>query len=390
MGKLLRWLAGWISAVLGTLIVMPRINERTWPTQLILSEFSWAVTLLGAWAARRKEGRPLGLYGAALSLAPLTRVPYALEDMERMMRAGLGDDYKYRIPPQGMARLAESPLSIQATLGSRYRRKHDVTVTRDVPYLERPTRLLRLDVYRPQRPPVIGDRYPAIVVLHGGGWASGDKGGYFTAHHRYLASIGQVVFDIQYRLTGPDGIRWPEPLADVREAIRWVKAHADAYHIDPDRLALLGRSAGGHLALQAAYRAVGDHADTAVAAVIAIYAPTNLRLTHALHDGRVVALVGGTSYEVPAAYADASPVDAVHAGAPPTLLIHGYKDGLVGPVHSELVLNRLRAEGGRGVMLRVPWGQHGFDVSMAGLGAQITQYHMDRFLAWRFYGRNDE
>src|SRR5690606_11027075 len=144
-----------------------------------------------------------------------------------------------------------------------------------------------------------------------------------------LAAQGMMVFDAQYRYTSE--APWPAQLEDVRTAIRWIRAHADAYRINPDQLALLGRSAGGHLALQAAYRATGEHADTAVSGVIAIYAPTNLRLMLHEHDARVVALVGGTSDEVPDAYADASPLDfAERPDLPPTLLIHGYRDDVVG------------------------------------------------------------
>ncbi|NJL56815.1 alpha/beta hydrolase [bacterium] len=195
------------------------------------------------------------------------------------------------------------------------------------------------------------------------------------------------MFDIQYRFTTQDSARWPTQLEDVRAAVRWVKAQARTWNVDTSRIALYGRSAGGHLVLQAAYRAQAESADTAVAAVVSAYPPTDLRLTGPRHSEAVLALLAGTSYQVPAAYSDASPLDFVRDDLPPTLLLHGAMDTLVGPVHSELLLNRLRATNTPVGLLRVPWGRHGFDVFMNGLGGQITQYYVDRFLAWSLYAK---
>jgi acetyl esterase/lipase len=229
---------------------------------------------------------------------------------------------------------------------------------------------------------VHNDRYPAILVLHGGGWRHGDKGGLYAPHHRELAAQGYVVFDAQYRLTVKDGERWPAQLDDVRAAIRWVKANADDYNIDPERIVLMGRSAGGHIALEAAYRATGEYADTRVCAVVGYYAPTNLRLTRAEHDERVLMLLGDTSYNIPDVYADASPLDFAGGDSPATLLLHGTMDSLVTPIHTELLVNRLRSCRVPVVALRIPWGRHAFDLARLGMGARMSQRHVDRFLAW--------
>ncbi|MBC8098468.1 MAG: prolyl oligopeptidase family serine peptidase, partial [Armatimonadetes bacterium] len=96
-----------------------------------------------------------------------------------------------------------------------------------------------------------------------------------------------------------------------------------------------------------------------------------------------LALLGGTSYALPDVYADASPLDfAQGAHLPPTLLLHGYYDDVVSPVHSELLLNRLRANGTPAAVLRLPWARHGFDGVYFGMGAQLTQAYVDRFMAW--------
>lgn len=188
------------------------------------------------------------------------------------------------------------------------------------------------------------------------------------------------MFDAQYRFSRE--ARWPAQLDDVRAAIRWIIDHAAEYQVDPTRIALLGRSAGGHLALQAAYRT----ADLPIRAVIAAYAPSNLRMNGRKPDHRVVALLGAVVYDDEALYADASPIDFAHgAHLPPTLLLHGYIDDIVPPSQSEMLLNRLRAAKTPAAVLRVPWGHHGFDGVPGGMGAQLTQYYMDRFLAWSFY-----
>jgi acetyl esterase/lipase len=390
MQKFFSALFGFFVTVLGTLIVLPRVNDTLWKLQLVLNEFPYVVSLMGVSAALKPRRNSLaaafGLWGAALAFVPLTRIRHAINDMDKAMQDGYGD-YERQIPAAMKERIAKSRLSLKNTAGATYL-KQRVAEQQDIPFLDTPTRQLLLDVYRPLVPPGDGgSTYPAIIVIHGGSWTEGDKGSYFAWHNRYLAGQGYVVFDIQYRFTRRDSAQWPTQLEDVREAIRWIKAHAATWNFDPERIALIGRSAGGHLALQAAYRAVDGAEDTAVKAVIGIYAPINLRLTGARHNENVVALLAGTSYEVPEAYGDASPLDFARDDLPPTLLLHGYMDKLVGPVHSELLLNRLRSTNTPVALLRVPWGRHGFDALMNGLGAQITQYYMDRFLAWSLYAQ---
>src|SRR5579884_1001510 len=119
-----------------------------------------------------------------------------------------------------------------------------ITVTRNVVYATPDGVSLALDVYAPA-----GGPYPGVVVIHGGGWSSGDKG-QWVAEGTNLARAGFVAFVINYRLAPPGG-HWHFPAAadDVRAAVRWVRAHALASHADPARIGALGGSAGGNLAL---------------------------------------------------------------------------------------------------------------------------------------------
>jgi acetyl esterase/lipase len=125
--------------------------------------------------------------------------------------------------------------------------------------------------------------------------------------------------------------------------------------------------------------------DESVQAVIASYAPVDLRLWQAERGGAIDHLLGGLPDEVPEAYRTASPVTHVRPGLPPTLVIHGQRDRTVPPAHSELLVNALRAAGVTTVSLRIPWGRHGVDGLLVGLTGPMIQYDVDRFLAWVFF-----
>lgn len=108
------------------------------------------------------------------------------------------------------------------------------------------------DVYEPKADSGRTNR-PAVLAIHGGAWRGGDKawGAQFA---RELCPYGYVVFSINYRLSGrPDGI-WPAQIEDVQKALRYIRANATRFRIDPDRIASLGMSAGGHLATMVALR----------------------------------------------------------------------------------------------------------------------------------------
>ena len=139
---------------------------------------------------------------------------------------------------------------------------------------------LALDVYLPRQRPAQPGR--PVLMIHGGFWAAGQKGEATLASRR-LADLGFTVFDVQYRISPQPN--WKTATGDVKCAIGWIKQHAETadWNVDAKKLALLGRSAGGHLALMAVYAPSDpelppscDVTDTGVEAVIALYAPTDL------------------------------------------------------------------------------------------------------------------
>jgi alpha-L-fucosidase 2 len=187
--------------------------------------------------------------------------------------------------------------------------------------------------------------FPVAVIVHGGGWASGDKASDITPLFPALTDAGILWVSIDYRLAPQN--RWPDCFDDVRTAIRWVKAHAAEYGGDPDRIGLIGYSAGAHLACLAATTAGPD---TRVQAVVGLAAPTDLVQDTARRGGlskSLQDLLGRTTLDAPtrALLAEMSPLYHVHAGLPPFLLIQGTADHSVPFVQSLVFRQRLKAAG---------------------------------------------
>jgi acetyl esterase/lipase len=257
---------------------------------------------------------------------------------------------------------------------------------------------LALDVYKPGPATQATGKVPAVIVIHGGGWSADDKGEAPRASAR-LAQQGFAVFDIQYR-TDPQP-NWKTATGDVKCAIGWVKRRAkDAagIDVDPDRVTLLGRSAGGHLALLAAY-APDDPAlppsceagDTRVASVISLYGPTDLvwGYEHPTNPrvfdmrARVSNFMGGPPSAVPDRYRLMSPAVRVTASSPRTLLLHGGHDAFIPAAHAELLAARLQALGVSHELLVVPYAQHAFDFIHGGLSGQLAEHAILQFLRVR-------
>ena len=231
---------------------------------------------------------------------------------------------------------------------------------------------LDADVYAPEDG---GPRRPAMLVIHGGAWTGGDKGEN-KAWSRWLASRGCVVVDMQYRLA--PAANWQESVADIELGLAWVREHAADLRVDPDRVSLLGRSAGGHLALLAAYTTAARPPHR----VVALYAPSDLARLYARSRhlcAPLEALARGAPSDVPDAYRLASPIVRAHSGAPPTLLIHGARDDAVPSDHSRQLAHRLDRLGVPRQYLEVPYGRHAFDIDAAGLASQVALEAVSRF-----------
>jgi acetyl esterase/lipase len=209
---------------------------------------------------------------------------------------------------------------------------------------------LHLDLYTPKGP---RSPIPTMVLLHGGGWCTGSKNEMRPAA-RAFAEKGFVTVAVEYRLAPRH--RFPAQLHDVKCAVRWLRANADRYQIDPERIGVLGGSAGGHLALLLGLTEPTDGLEgeggcpeqsSRVQVVINLMGPVDLsRPGWPDATERMIAdLVGGSREKTLAAYRSASPFTYIHRGAPPVLTIHGTKDELVPFDQAKLLHASLRAAG---------------------------------------------
>lgn len=201
-----------------------------------------------------------------------------------------------------------------------------IAVDLDKIYLQRGSRKLAIDIFYPC--PSKSRRSPGLLLIHGGGWRSGDKDQMHTLG-RALAMRGYIAYAVEYRLSLE--ARYPAAVLDLKEAVRWAKTHADRYRLDTTKLASVGTSAGGQLAAllgmtndsplfqteSAGNAPTADiHAVIDIDGVLAFHHPEST-------EGKVAAeWLGGTYTEVPATWNEASPLTHVSSHSVPILFIN--------------------------------------------------------------------
>lgn len=210
----------------------------------------------------------------------------------------------------------------------------DVKLETDVVYTRAGGTELKLDLARPAR----GEGpFPAVLVIHGGGWRGGDKS---NSHGPMLefARRGYVAVSPQYRFCPKDP--FPAQVHDVKAAVRWVKSHAGTYHVDRDRVGAVGFSAGGHLALMLGLTGPADGlegdapagaTDTRIAAAVNFFGPSDLTAADIPEGSKPLVrdFLGGTVAEKHDAAVKASPVTYVSKDDAPVLTFQGTKDPIV-------------------------------------------------------------
>lgn len=216
-------------------------------------------------------------------------------------------------------------------------------------------------------------KFPVVIIVHGGGWMSWDKETDIVPVFAPVAT-NFCWFTINYRLAPTN--HWPACFEDVQTAIRWVKAHATEFKGDPNRIALLGYSAGGHLVMLAGthpskpnffYRllGLGKKTDTTVQAVAAFAPPTDLVADNERRGGltpSMKALFGWNSTNITdaarAVLKRNSPLTYVKPGLPPFLILNGSADKTVPIGQSENFIKALKAAKVDATLITIPEGQH--------------------------------
>ncbi|MCC9604312.1 alpha/beta hydrolase fold domain-containing protein [Blastopirellula sp. JC732] len=218
---------------------------------------------------------------------------------------------------------------------------------KDLTYAKIGDRELKLDLYLPEK---ADKSLPLVIWIHGGGWMAGTKDG---CPARRLTSEGYAVASVEYRLSGE--AVFPAQIEDCKAAVRWLRANAEKYGINPNRFGVWGSSAGGHLVAMLGTTSdtenfdVGEHLDVSsrVQAVCDYYGPTDLlkmdegkpanaRRRHDAPDSPESKLIGGPILENKEKAAKANPINYISAKTPPFLIVHGDVDPTV--AHSQSVL----------------------------------------------------
>ena len=235
-----------------------------------------------------------------------------------------------------------------------------------LPYAKIDDLELLVDVIRSADTEVIS---PAVIYVHGGGWAAGTKA---DTPNELLAAQGFATFSVSYRFSH-EAI-FPAALHDVKAAIRWVRANAADLRVDPERIGIWGHSAGGHLASLAALTGdlvelEGDSGSagfsSSVQAAVSLSGPSWFPAESMHGDAAVAKLLGAHQTENPELAAFASPVGHISDGAPPFLIVHGEADTVVPISQSELLDERLRGAGVESVLIRVEGAGHSYHELLA-------------------------
>jgi acetyl esterase/lipase len=379
---ILALLCSTVAAFMTVWIVVPPLHYRLFLVAVGASEWSLWFGLLG-------------LLGALLGLMTLImggRLPSAMALILGVVAVALA-----LIPPLQARRVAQENgvrLSLRQYF-SGLTDKPSSNIPQTVTYATIDGKALNLDIYLPEDAQA---GRPAIIIIHGGSWSGGVKSDFPWWNH-WFAQHGFAVFDIEYRIAPQPN--WQTATADVKCAIAWVKRNAARYGVDPERIALLGRSAGGHLALLAAYTSNDsalppscEAADTSVRAVISVYGATDLNWGYAnptnlrVHDGpgAIRHFIGGDPHTAAPIFKTASPITHVSPRTPPTLLLHGGHDQLVNAHHMRLLSQSLQAAGVPHRTVLIPYAQHGFDYNLNGWSSQIVQPIMLQFLETHLNG----
>jgi acetyl esterase/lipase len=405
------------------------------PTVMLLRLFLWPFKLTGAamapilglicglgavagLARRDWKMAGAGAVGTVLAAQFLKDMPSSEEGFD----AAFGPDWEQRIPASLQPRLSPRRWSLLTKVPDK------VVWQRDLVYGQNTVTgaALLADLWSP--PPGVAPTGLAVTYVHGGGWRVGDKDLATRAFFRRLAAQGHVILDIAYTLWPAGDI--PMMIAEVKEAVLWLKDHSQEYGLDPDRIVLMGGSAGGHLALLAAYTSehpslppLAGEGDASVRGVVAFYPATDFQTLQDPATGQapwtesawsgpldslseaglarifdlhgddldsdlsfrdfIPAIMGGTPEEIPETYRLLSPVNHVGPQCPPTLLLHGTDDifGLTPPVqrlHQELL-----GAGATSILVEFPHAEHAFDLVLPRVSpvAQAAAHDVERFLA---------
>lgn len=250
-----------------------------------------------------------------------------------------------------------------------------IEVKRNIAYAGTDNPRQKLDLYLPKKR-ATDKPLPVVVFIHGGGWRAGDKSSGAGNVSRFVASGDYAGVSVGYRLTNE--AQWPAQIHDCKAAIRWIRGNAKELNLDPDKIAVWGSSAGGHLVsmlgtsgdVKELEGTLGSFTTNSsrVTCVVNYYGPEDFvtmvnkpsTIDRTTKDYPEALLLGGRVQDVPEKAKAASPITYVSADDPPFLTAHGTKDPLV-PYDQALELDTaMKKAGVSHLLIEMTNGGHGF------------------------------
>jgi acetyl esterase/lipase len=256
----------------------------------------------------------------------------------------------------------------------------DLTFYRNRIYREVGKDTLRLDICHAKE---LKQTAPLLIFIYGEAWKRGDKDNY-TGYLIDFAKQGYVTVSLNYR--NSKVAPFPAALMDVKYAVKWLKSNAAKYHINPDKVALIGGSSGGYLAMMAGYSkciskfdddSFPDSIISDVQLVVDLYGPPDLTNEEVIETTSADRFIGKPFSTNPEAYKEASPITYISNGNPPTLIFHGTIDDVVPVEESDILKQKLEANGVKVEYHRLKGWPHFMEA-----GKKInnySQYYMNRF-----------
>lgn len=257
----------------------------------------------------------------------------------------------------------------------------DLSVTKNLIYKTVDTTSLGLDLYMRKD---LKTPAPLILFIHGGAWRSGDRGDYLPYLVDY-ANKGYITATVSYRLK--DVAPFPAAVQDVSCAIKWIARNAPQYGIDTSRVALVGGSAGAHLAMMVGYGSNDfpfadecsvDQPSIKIDAIVDLYGPVDLTTPYARSSYQVQDFLNESYEDNPGIYKAASPKTYISPGVPPTLIFQGTLDALVPVSQSDSLDIWLSRAGVPHEYHRLKGWPHTMDLAVR--VNEYSQYYIDRFL----------
>lgn len=393
------------STTLGWLIAM--FYPGVAPLLFILVLTSGWIIIRFSFMNRRRETLIMSaicifvFFGAIL---PYPTIPFAIADAESQMLSAYGTSYTNL----ETSLMRPAPYSIFDSLFGIPIDETKFSVQYDIPYLDNGQDTFLFDWYCPEGP----GPFPVIIVIHGGAWVLGNKGGSnILLFNQYFSSKGYAVFDIQYGLFDISGLSGgdqghfglfsslaslmpsyngsyniEDQIENVGYLTKMLDLNSSKYRADMDNVFVVGRSAGGNLAslVTLGYKNslfTGNFStNMTIRGGIWVYPVTNITRDEAGFFDPFVE--GGLPIEEQYKKLFAASLISNSTVVPPIMIVHGSKDGLADYQTQAVDFYHLaNGLGHRCLLVTIPWAGHGFDYDFHGFGGQISTYYIERFVA---------